>query len=198
MSGSARLLLGFALLACPADFRKTFREQILSDVEESRVSSIAAAFDIAANGLRMRIGLLTNDLAYAARRLLRLPLFVAIVALTFALGIGANVAVFTVLNAVLLKPLPYVDPGRLVVVRYLNTKTSALTSDLSVPELGDFGRQSSTLTNVGGVVGDQATLTGVEKPVALEGLDVTPPVFAALGIAPELGRFFTEADEAKG
>ncbi len=198
MSSSARFLLGFALLAYPPDFRKTFREQILSDVEESRASSIAVAFDIAVNGLRMRIGLLTNDLTYAARRLLRMPLFVAIVALTFALGIGANVAVFTVLNAVLLKPLPYVDPGRLVVVRYLNTKTSALTADLSVPELADFGRQSSTLTNVGGVVGDQATLTGAEKPVALEGLDVTPPVFAALGIAPELGRFFTEADEAKG
>lgn len=198
MSNSARLLLGFALLAYPPDFRKSFREQILSDVEESRAGSIAAALDIAANGWRMRIGLLANDLAYAARRLLRLPLFVVVVALTFALGIGANVAVFTVLNAVLLKPLPYADPGRLVVLRYVNTKTSQLGADLSVPELGDFGRQSRTLTNVGGVTGDQATLTGAEKPVALEGLDVTPPVFAALGSAPELGRFFTEADEAKG
>lgn len=198
MRNSARLLLSFALLAYPPDFRKSFHEQILSDVEESRVNSIAAAFDIGANGLRMRIGLLASDLAYAVRRLLRLPLFVAVVALTFALGIGANVAVFTVLNAVLLKPLPYVGPGRLVVFRYLNTKTSELGADLSVPELGDFGKQSSTLANVGGVVGDQATLTGTEKPVALQGLDVTPPVFAALGIAPELGRFFTESDEAKG
>ncbi|MFY9886638.1 MAG: ABC transporter permease [Candidatus Cybelea sp.] len=193
-----RFLLEVALFAYPADFRERFREQILSDVEESRAHSLAAALDIAGNGLRMRIGLLANDLVYAAQRLLRLPLFVGVVVITFALGIGANVAVFTVLNAVLLKPLPYHDPGRLVVFRYVNTKTAALGADLSVPELGDFGRQRAYLAEVGGVVRDQATLTGAEKPVAINGLDVTPPVFAALGIAPELGRFFAEADEARG
>lgn len=131
-----RFLLEVALFAYPADFRERFREQILSDVEESRAHSLAAALDIAGNGLRMRIGLLANDLVYAAQRLLRLPLFVGVVVITFALGIGANVAVFTVLNAVLLKPLPYHDPGRLVVFRYVNTKTAALGADLSVPELG--------------------------------------------------------------
>lgn len=197
MSALERFLLSIALFAYPADFRKTFREQILSDVEESRAHSLAAALDIAGNGLRMRTGLLANDLSYAVQRLFRLPLFVGVVVITFALGIGANVAVFTVLNAVLLKPLPYDDPGRLVVFRYVNTKTAALGADLSVPELEDFGKQGA-LADVGGVVRDQATLTGTEKPVAINGLDVTPPVFAALGIAPELGRFFTKADEARG
>jgi predicted permease len=146
----------------------------------------------------MRVGLFANDLSYAARRLCRLPLFVLVVALTFALGIGANVAVFTVLNSVLLKPLPYRDPGRLVVFRYVNTKTSMRGADLSVPELGDFATQSSTLGDVGGIVRDQATLTGIGKPVELAGLDVTPPVFSALGVQPELGRFFVAADEAHG
>jgi putative ABC transport system permease protein len=198
MSPLTRFVLGLTLLAYPSDFRKTFRAEILSDVEESHAHSVVAALDIIGNGLRMRINLFANDLGYAARRLLRLPLFVGVVALTFALGIGANVAVFTVLNAVLLKPLPYRDPGRLVVFREVNLKTSALGADLSVPELRDFGSQGSSLQDVGGVVRDQATLTGTEKPVALEGLDVTPPVFAALGVSPELGRFFTEADEAPG
>jgi putative ABC transport system permease protein len=198
MSPARRLLLDAALIAYPADFRKAFREEILSDLEESQMSSLAAALDIAGSGLRMRLGLLANDVSYAARRLSRLPLFVAIVALTFALGIGANVAVFTVLNSVLLKPLPYDDPGRIVAFRYVNTKTSALAADLSVPEVADFRTQSGTLIDVGGVVRDQATLTGAGRPVALNGLDVTPPIFAALGERPELGRFFGSQDEAKG
>lgn len=143
MSPGSALLLNVALLAYPADFRKVFRDQILADVEESRANPLVAALDVASNGLRMRAGLLAHDFSYAARRLWRLPLFVAVVALTFALGIGANVAVFTVLNSVLLKPLPYHDPGRLVAFRMVNTKTAALGADLSVPELGDFGKQST-------------------------------------------------------
>lgn len=198
MSGPQRLLLTLALLAYPADFRKSFRDQIMADIEELRANPFTAAFDIVGNGLQMRAGLLANDVGHAARRLWRLPVFVAVVSLAFALGIGANVAVFTVLNSVLLKPLPYNDPGRLVVFRFVNTQTSALGADLSVPELNDFSTQSSTLTAVGGVVGDQATLTGNEKPVEITGFDVTPPVFTALGASPELGRFFTEADEAAG
>lgn len=198
MNAPMRFFLNVALLAYPADFRKVFRAQILGDVEESGARLAVAVLDIASNGLRMRIGLFANDLGYAARRLSRLPLFVGIVALTFALGIGANVAVFTVLGAVLLKPLPYRDPGQLVAFRYVNTKTSALAADLSVPELRDFGSQGTSLQDVGGVVRDQATLTGAARPTALGGLDVTPPVFAALGVSPELGRFFTEADEAPG
>lgn len=198
MSAGRRLLLDLALLAYPPDFRRVYRREILGDVEESNAPTTTAAFDIAASGLRMRLGLFANDVAYAARRLARMPLFVFIVSLTFALGIGANVAVFSVLNSVLLKPLPYSDPGRLVVFRYVNTKTSALAADLSVPEIADFGKQAGTLSDVGGVVRNQATLTGAGRPLALSGLDVTPPLFAALGVRPELGRFFTAADEAKG
>ena len=194
---AARMLLEFALLAYPADFRAQFRADILADVEESGINPVAAAMDVAASGLRMRAELTAHDVAYAARRLRRMPLFVTIVALTFALGIGVNVAVFSILNAVLLRPLPYADAGNLVVFRFRNEETSQLGADISVPELQDFSHARS-FSDVGGVVRAQATLTGAGKPVMLAGADVTPPVFAALGIPPQLGRFLQASDERKG
>jgi putative ABC transport system permease protein len=139
-----------------------------------------------------------RDAAYALRRLHKMPLFVCIVAITFALGIGANIAVFSILNAVVLRPLPYPNIARLVAFKKRDAHTAGVGTAFSIPEIHDLAAQSKTLQFVAGDNVSGATLTGAGKPKALLGVDVTPSYFTALGLHPELGRFLTEADERKG
>ncbi len=191
-------LISLALLAYPRDFRETYRSQIWNDIEEDCTGTAAAALQLVTSGLSMRFERFVRDAAYAMRRLRAMPLFGALVALTFALGIGANVAVFSILNAVVLRPLPYPNIGRLVVFRLHNTHQPGVGSSLSMPEFDDFSAQSTTLEQLAAVAPDGATLTGAGKPKALMGYDVTWHYFSMLGIKPELGRFFTKSDERKG
>lgn len=193
-----RALIELALVAYPHDFRDAYRLQILSDVEEGDTHALGAALNLLLGGLSMRADLCMRDVIYALRRLRDMPIFVCVVAATFALGIGVNVAVFSILNTVLLKPLPYANVDRLVVFREHNAHQPGTGASLSVPEVGDFTAQSTALQFVSASSPDGATLTGQGKPKALLGYDVTPLYFSALGVRPRLGRFFTEADERKG
>src|SRR5579884_254211 len=193
-----RALVELALRAYPRYFRDAYRSQILNDVEEGNARPFPAALNLFCSGLNMRCDLFFRDCAYAVRRLSKMPSLVAIVSLTFALGIGANVAVFSILNTVLLKPLPYPNIDRLVVFRVRNAHQPGIGGSLSVPEVNDFSTQSRTLEFVAASSPDGATLTSAGKPRALLGYDITPPYFSALGVRPQLGRFFTESDERKG
>src|SRR3712207_5279786 len=99
-----------------------------------------------------------TDLKYALRTLLKAPAFSIIAILTLALGIGANTAIFTVINGVLLRPLPYAEPERLV----------TLKSQQSVPELDDIVTQSRSFEAVGGVSMQAADYAGGGEPVQIE------------------------------
>jgi putative ABC transport system permease protein len=193
-----RIPVQLALLAYPRDFRNAYRKQIFNDLEESDTSPMWAAINLFLCGMALRGELFVRDASYAVRRLRKMPLFVCVVALTFALGIGANIAVFSILNAVVLRPLPYPNVSRLVAFQVRNVHTDTVGTALSIPEAHDFMTESKTLQYVAADSVSGATLTGAGKPKALLGLDVTPAYFTALGVRPQLGRYFTEADERKG
>jgi len=128
---------------------------------------------------------LMQDLRYGMRVLRRNPGFTAAAVGTLALGIGANTAVFSIVNAVLLKSLPYLEPSRLVAFRSSN----------SFPDLMDIGEQSQTLA-AAGTIGDwPLDLVGKGEPERVDGAMLGGDVFTALGVPPVLGRTFSEADD---
>lgn len=187
-----------ALLAYPAEFRSHFGSQLVADIEDDPESGAASFFDMLKGGCAMRADALSRDVAYAVRRLRAAPLFVAIVVLTFALGIGANVAVFSVLNAIVLKPLPYVNSSRLVALRAMNTNNAGQHPALSVLDVSDIRSQEKSFTQIAGAVEDSATILSSGKPISLEGMAVMPAYFSILGITPQFGRVLDSSDLRPG
>jgi putative ABC transport system permease protein len=137
---------------------------------------------------------LFQDLRYAVRLLRRQPGFALVAIMTLALGIGANTAVFTVINGVLLRPLPYADPDRLVTL--LNGRNGRLSAAFSPPNYLDITTQSGVFAGAAAFQPTTANLTGHGDPQRLEGADVTWTFFQVLGVTPRLGRTFLEADHA--
>ncbi len=137
---------------------------------------------------------LIRELKLAARALVRRPGFTVIAAVTLALGIGATVAIFTVVNSVLLRPLPYPDSDRIVVIRH-HAPGINLPELQSSPGLLDLYRSSSTtLTRVAGYEVRQRNLTDSGRPERVRAIAVTPELFDALAVRPALGRAFQESD----
>jgi putative ABC transport system permease protein len=132
-----------------------------------------------------------QDIRYAIRRLLKSPSFTAVAVLTLALGIGANSAIFSVVNGVLLDPLPYHDPERLVGIFHLSDGQRAV---MSGPNFTDVKRLSQTLADAAAVTRSRVILTGEGEPVRLDGAQVSAGLFDLLGVRPVLGRTF-HADE---
>jgi predicted permease len=140
--------------------------------------------------------ILLLDVRYALRLLTRSPAFTAVAVLTLMLGIGANVVVFGVLNAVLLRPLAVSDPGRLYQLRHQQWMSFRLLTH-SYPAFEDLRRRNTTFTEMAGVNAyARAELSYRGKPVRGIGGDwVTGNYFDLLGVQPQLGRFFHQADE---
>jgi predicted permease len=136
--------------------------------------------------------MLLQDLRYGARALLRTPGFTLLAVLTLALGIGANTAIFSVVNAVLLNPLAYRDPGRLVTLLHNGSDPVAPANYL------DWRDQSGSFEAMAAAEYWSPNLTGVDAPEHLTGLEVTGNMFPLLGIAPLLGRTFLAGDDRKG
>ncbi|MBO0859336.1 MAG: ABC transporter permease, partial [Chloracidobacterium sp.] len=141
-----------------------------------------------------------QDLRYGARMLMKRPGFTLIAVVTLALGIGANTAIFSVVNAVLLKPLPYPESEQLVMVygEFPALKTNQMR--LSLPEYEDFRQQTGSFAASGvfdGVSANLAPQEGVE-PERVEGAELTPEMFAVLRVAPLLGRVFTPEESQEG
>jgi putative ABC transport system permease protein len=133
-----------------------------------------------------------HDLTYAVRGLLRRPLFTAVAILTLALGIGANAAIFSVVSAVLLRPLPYPDPDRLMMLWTYNPR-QGFDKDVSpYPNFDDWRRQSTSFERVAAYTGGSYTLTAAGDPAQIRGAIVTPGFFETLGIAAMQGRVFDE------
>ncbi len=143
---------------------------------------------------------LLKDLRYGLRTLSKRPGFVAMAVSALALGIGANTAIFSVVNAVLLRPLPYVDPQRLVVVESGNKRAGAQQFGGVAPaDFWDWQEQSQAFEHLaafsGGGPGGGFSLTGVENPELIPGARVSASFFPALKAAPMLGRAFSREDE---
>jgi putative ABC transport system permease protein len=141
---------------------------------------------------------LWQDLRYGARMLLRKPGFSLIAVITLGLGIGANTAIFSVVNAVLLRPLPYAEPERLIALWERNTQRLVSRSSISYPDFFDWRAQSKSFERMASYYTNDMALTGIATPVNLRSAVVSPELFAVLGVKPQLGRWFVAEEESPG
>jgi predicted permease len=139
-----------------------------------------------------------NQFRQVLRRLGRAPLFTAITLITLAVGVGANTAIFSVVEGVLLKPLPYPQAEQLIGVWH--TAPGIGMKDLNMsPSVYFIDREhSTTLQDVGAYDDDSFNVTGAGEPEHVRGLDVTDGTLPILGVVPALGRLFTRADDSPG
>ncbi|WP_263354392.1 ABC transporter permease [Acidicapsa acidisoli] len=133
-----------------------------------------------------------------ARRFSRTPMFTAITLITLAVAVGANAVIFSVIEGVLLKPLPYPHPEQLIGVWHHAPGVGF--EDLNMAPFLYFTNreQSRTLQDIGVYDGDSLTVTGVGEPEHVQGLDVSDGTLPILGVVPALGRLFTRADDTAG
>jgi putative ABC transport system permease protein len=139
-----------------------------------------------------------HDLRYAARMLRNRPGFTAVAIVTLSLGIGANTAIFSVVDAVLLRPLPFPNPEKIALVRDDLTGRQAQNVGLSVDELKDLQERSGVFEQLSAVWPVDANLTGSDRPERIELLAVSPNYFSLLGANAQLGRVFGPQDETPG
>lgn len=139
---------------------------------------------------------LSQDLRYAARTLRRSPVFTIVVTLTLALGIGGNAAIFSVFDAVVLRPLPYPEPSDLVLLLGNVQRETVERRGTSLADYEDWRDQSESFDGMALYTSTGAALQGVEEPVRLTGEYVAQSYFELLGVGPILGRTFRpEEDE---
>jgi putative ABC transport system permease protein len=141
---------------------------------------------------------LVHDLRHGFRLLYKQPAFTAIAVATLALGIGANTAIFSVVNAVLLRPLPFPHPEQLVLISDDLTGRQVNNVGMSVPELQDLQERAGIFEDVSAVWPVDANLTGSDHPERVELLAVSPNYFSMLGATAQLGRVFGDEDRAQG
>ena len=141
-----------------------------------------------------------NDIRYAFRTLLRERGFASMAVLSLAVGIGANTAIFSVVNGVLLRPLPYRDPERLVTMREVAPKLTHLYPSLPVnfSHYYEWRKRWSAAESVAIIESSAPTLTGVGEPEMLNGARVSASIFRVLGVAPPLGRGFLDEEDPAG
>jgi predicted permease len=135
---------------------------------------------------------------FILRRLLRSPMFTAITLLTLAIGIGANTAIFSVINGVLLKPLPYSDPERLVGLWHTAPGLNLPEVNMAPANYFTYREQGRAFEDVGLYTGGSVSVTEVGQPERVETLRVTDGTLPILGVRPELGRTFTRLDDTDG
>lgn len=140
--------------------------------------------------------LLIKDIRYGIRSLLKQRSFAAIAIITLGLGIGANTAMFSVINAVLLRPLPYVEPDRLVWMSESGTEVA--NRWVSYPNFVDWRERSKSFEAMSTFRGWATTLTGADQAVNLNARMVTADYFKVMGVAPFQGRGFTAEDDKPG
>jgi predicted permease len=138
-----------------------------------------------------------QDIRYGLRQLIKKPTFTIVAVLTLALGVGANTAIFSIVNAVLLRSLPFPDPDRLVRIYFNNPGVGLRGVRFSVPEFDDL-RTTDVFEDVSVIVFGPTNLTGVKQPEHLEMMEVSPNYFSMLGATPQVGRLFGHQDFALG
>ena len=164
------------------------------------------AIDAKKDDCRASLGLrlwdeLRSDVRYALRVLRKTPGFALVAIVTLALGIGADSAVFSVINAVLLRPLPFCDPQQLIFIGGYDTRHAATqipARSLSYPDFLDIRTRSRTIQDVAMYSNSGFTLTGVGEPMHVKGDNVSAGTFRLLGIRPALGRDFLPDEDQPG
>src|SRR4051812_38345674 len=136
-----------------------------------------------------------QDLKFASRTLLRNPSFAAVAVMTLGLGVGANAAIFSVVNAVLLRPLPWSEPDRAVMI--WSRWTAFDKTWVADGEVNDYRRRASTLAEVAAWSDGSANLTGDGEPERVAAGYVTANLFSTLGVSPIRGRVFTPAEDVE-
>ena len=141
---------------------------------------------------------LLADVRLALRTLLKNRGFAVVALLTIALGVGANAAVFSVVNATLIQPLPYADPERLVAVFETARRAAVERRAVSYPNFLEWQREARSFESMSVVLGSRFTLAAGEQPQRLIGEQVSGTYFDVLGVRPARGRGFTPQDDAPG
>jgi len=141
---------------------------------------------------------LLRDLGFGLRMFRKNPGFTAVAVLTLALGIGANTAIFSVVDGVLLRPLPFPDPDRLVSVQEMDLRNEPTPDTVSYPNFFDWRSENSVFDRIAAYRSKTFTLTGVDNPDRLIGAIVSSDLFPLLGVAPVLGRGFLPEEEKAG
>jgi len=141
---------------------------------------------------------LTQDLTYSLRVLRKNPGFTAVAVVVLALGSGANTAIFTVVNAVLLQPLPYPNPDRLVFITEVNPKRGLEAGWVAPGNYLEWRDRSRLIEDMGAFVSDRSVLTGAGEPVRLDGVGATASLLSTLRVRTVLGRGFTPEEDQPG
>lgn len=182
-------IVDLALLICPREFREGYRR-------EFRYTAPSEALNVAWVGIALRAESLARDAVFAVRSLAKSPLFTVIVLVTLALAISVNAAVFSIINAILLKPLPFVQPERLTFI--CGNPGSTYCGQMRNGEIGMLRRSAGSFEGIAAFQYQSFTLTGFGVPQSIDAGYVSDNYFAVQKIRPELGRFFAPADARPG
>jgi len=144
------------------------------------------------------MGTLLQDVRYGSRMLVKKPTFTIVAVLTLALGVGANTAIFSIVNAVLLRSLPYPDPDRLVRVFFNEPGVGLRDVRFSKPELDDLQTRSGVFEDVTPIFEGSEDVTGAGQPERVEGVNGSFSYFSMLGVTPQIGRLFGPQDFVLG
>jgi hypothetical protein len=184
-------------------YRAALLELTESDLlaQELRRVERPAAQETAAPGSQRRmnvLGDLWQDVRYGLRTLLKNPGFTVVAVIALALGIGANSAIFSVVNTVLLRPLPYKDPGRLVMVWEDDTKGGYPRNTPAAANYIDWRDQNQVFEGMAAMADQSFNLTGVGEPERIDGRRVSASLFPLLGVEPQAGRAFLPEEDQPG
>ena len=141
---------------------------------------------------------LLQDLRYALRGLLKSPGFTAVAVIAIALGIGANTAIFSVINAVLLRSLPFPEPDKLIAVWQTDVKRNINHLPASFTKFTDLAEQNQVFASIGAYTWGTFNLSGGQEPEQVYGVKVSQGLFPALGVRPALGRWFLPEEDRRG
>src|SRR5260221_7512206 len=193
------------LLRCyPAEFREEYASE-MTQVFRDRVEAEPGtrvwadlAVDLARTAPKEQWHVLFNDLRYTVRLLRKSPVFTLAVVLTVALAVGANTAIFSVVNAVMLRPLPFAEPGRLMWIAERNDTLHISQFSASVLNYVSWKEQSQAFESMGAAGFASFNLSDGGEPEQVTGAPITPSLLPLLGLSPIAGRSFLAGEERPG
>ena len=188
----------------PAEFRDEYGQE-MTDVARDRITHepwlrvwLDLAHDLILTAPKEHCHVLLNDLRYAVRLIRKTPMFTTAVVGTVALTIAANTAIFSVVNAVLLRPLPFAAPARLIQVAEKNDKLNLPSFGASVLNFVSWREQTHAFEHLAAIGSASFNLSGSGEPEQFVGNRISPALLPVLGVSPVAGRGFTDDEEQPG